>query len=624
MGTLLALMLVLLAAFLLWGVGTAVQRPASGKASGHAAAVGIGLAVVVFAGGILNLAHLAFAPALWALAGIALVVSAIELMRLNLRFSGGLKGNGDVLVAGTIILGVTLSAISTQLPPRAFNFHDDLQKYFAHPVRMLETGTLAGSTLSALGAETLGGQAFLHGFVLSICPIGYINGVDAIFGLFALMLLTAAAGRRRYVWFFGVLLGPLLVATINPQYVNVSGLYIGSLLMATAILLVAEDREGAAPAPFLIGLIYAALIAIKSTFALFAMLHLGFATLALRGTLGSWWAASKWKLRTGMWTLIALLPWTMLYLPNDLAHGNLPRIAVPGGDDGALHIFSFEPVIYGASFGHYALIALITAALAGVSIYSLRKSSDPKQKKTILGISGGGMAGVLSYLILLVGLGRALNGYDTNLRYTIPFLLGTCVIFLAMAPALFPGRPKWMSCYIPLLASLLIAASFVPSMIARYQQAAQFGSILAFSRLAELPDYLSYNQYCLSEAAKTYVRGFQEKVPEGETLVAWINTPYLLNYKRNKIIDADTVGISARWARIPSNAHYVLWQFQGLGVRSGKEYLDDLRGPGAHERNVAAQSFAFTKYLAHTAAASKVIAADNQFVLFELSPQNTN
>jgi hypothetical protein len=619
MGNLLALIVVLLGAFLLCGVGSAVQRLGGAKNVNRAAAIGIGLAVVMFAGGILNLAHLAFAPALWTLAGIALVVSVGELLLLKLSWIGQTEEIAEVLIAAVVILAVTLFAIVTQLPPRAFNFHDDLQKYFAHPVRMLETGTLAGSTLSALGAETLGGQAFLHGFALSIRPIGYINGVDAIFGLFALMVVAAAAGRRRYPWVIGAVLGPVLIATINPQYVNVSGLYIGSLLMATAIVLVANDGEGGAPAPFLFGLIYAALIAIKPTFGLFALFHLGFATFALKGTLGSWWGAAKWKLLAAMWTLIALAPWALLYVPNYFAHGNLPRVPTPSGDDGALHIFSLEPVIYGASFGHYALIALITMLLASASIYFLRRGVEPRQQRMALGVLGGGIVVVISYLILLAGLGRLLNGYDTNLRYTIPFLLGGCVIFLAMAPGLFPGRPKWLACYVPLLASLLIAASFVPSMIARYKQAAQFGNILAFSRLAELPVYLNYNQYCLSDAAKSYIQGFQEKVPEGETLVAWINTPYLLNFKRNKIIDADVVGIASPWARIPRSAHYVLWQFQGFGVRSGKEYQEDMEGAGAHERNVAAQAFAFTRYLAQLGSSSKVIAADQQFVLFEIS-----
>jgi hypothetical protein len=618
MGTFLALLILLLVTFCLWGIGTSVQRIGHCKLARHTTAIGIGLATVIFVGGLLNLAHLAFAPALWTVAGVGLVIAAVEILRLKIRLPGGLSENAEALAAGALILVVTVFAIYTQLPPRAFNFHDDFQKYFAHPVRMLQTGTLAGSTLSALGAETLGAQAYLHGFVLSVLPIGYINGVDAIFGLFALMLVAAAAGKRRYLWFPGAVLGSLLVATINPQYVNISGLYIGGLLIATAVVLVLEERESAPP-PYQLGLIYGALVAVKPTFALFAALHLPLAAVALRRTFDSAREDAKWALRTMVWSAVAVLPWVALYAPNYLAHGTLPRQAVPAGNDGSVNIFSPRPFLYGASFLNYTAIVMVVLILAGAGFYLLQKKADAQQTSGSYGLLAGGAAGVLSYFILVVGLGRALNGYETNLRYAMPFLLGTCVIFLVKAPSLAPAVPKWMSQHGALIASLVIFSSFIPSMRTRYKQAFDYGSILAFSRLAEHPDYLAYNKYCLSDGAQKYISALQSKVPEGETMVAWINTPFLLDYKRNKIIDADVMGISTPWARIPRNVRYVLWQYQGFGVRTRANYVEDMQGPGAHERNIAAQSLAFGNYMAQLVPASKVLASDSQFVVFELS-----
>jgi hypothetical protein len=118
-------------------------------------------------------------------------------------------------------------------------------------VRLLATGTLAGGPLNALGSETLGGLSLLHGMVLSVFPIAYINGVDAVLGLFLVMALGAEAGWRR--------LAPVLIALANPQYVNVSGLYCGAALAGLAILLVAESGERDPPAAAL-GLVYAALV----------------------------------------------------------------------------------------------------------------------------------------------------------------------------------------------------------------------------------------------------------------------------------------------------------------------------------------------------------------------------
>jgi hypothetical protein len=106
---------------------------------------------------------------------------------------------------------------------------------------MLATGTLAGNPVSALGSESFGGQAFLHGFVLSAFPMPFINGVDAVFGLLLLMALAASAGWRRLGLLPGAVLGPLAIVAINPRYVNVSALYIGAALIATAVMLAGDQ-----------------------------------------------------------------------------------------------------------------------------------------------------------------------------------------------------------------------------------------------------------------------------------------------------------------------------------------------------------------------------------------------
>jgi hypothetical protein len=299
-----------------------------------------------------------------------------------------------------------------------------------------------------------------------------------------------------------------------------------------------------------------------------------------------------------------------------------PRASVPAGNDGALELFSAKPLYYGASFLHYTAVVLVTGAIAVLAVIALRKSHD--QVRTLNGLFADSTAGVLSFIIVVIVLGRALNGYETNPRYAIPFILGPCVISICMAPSLAPALPRWLSVQAPLVAGILIAASFLPAMHARYEQAIKFGSILAFTRLAELPDYAAYNQYCLSDKTKQYISSLQAKTPQGEPLLAWINTAFLLDYKRNRIIDADVMGISSPWARIPRNVHYMLWQYQGFGVRTEGNYLQDMQGARAHDRNIAAQPLAFRNYLVQLACSSKVIAADEQFVLFELPDHSRN
>lgn len=178
----------------LYGWGVAARRFTNAREGGWATTIALGLAALLFAGGLAALARIAYAPALWALALAGLVPCAWRPARRRPVLPAGVSARLELALAALVIAAAAGFAIATQLPPRAFNFHDDFEKYFAFPVRLLATGTLAGAPLNALGAETLGGISLLHGMVLSAFPIRYINGVDAVFGLLLLMALAASAG----------------------------------------------------------------------------------------------------------------------------------------------------------------------------------------------------------------------------------------------------------------------------------------------------------------------------------------------------------------------------------------------------------------------------------------------
>ena len=219
----------------LFGWGMLVRRLSRIPEGSAPVTVALGLSAILAVGGVLNLARIAFAPALWLVVGAGLVACAVQIIPAlsriklsSLSQARGWSGWSEDTLAGGFIAVVIGFTVATQLPPQAFNYHDDFQKYFAHPVRMLATGTLFGSPLSALGSETPGGQAFLHAMALAFFPIPFINGADAVFGLLLLMILGADVGRRRLAPLPGALLAPLLIVVVNPQYVNVSALYLAA------------------------------------------------------------------------------------------------------------------------------------------------------------------------------------------------------------------------------------------------------------------------------------------------------------------------------------------------------------------------------------------------------------
>jgi hypothetical protein len=616
MATAVAAVCVILAAFICWGVGDALRGLTGTAGGGWATSIGIGVAAIVFSGGLLNLAHGAYGPALWVILVLALAVSLWRVRRLDLR---GIDQRGwlEIAVAAVVIGAVMLFTTATQLPPRMFNFHDDFEKYFSHPVRMLATGTVASGPLSSMGSETLGAQAFLQGFVVAIFPIGYINGVDAVFGLFVLMILAASAGWQRFRWFPGAILGVILVAVINPQYVNVSALYIGGALMATAAMLVAEEREHGTASPVILGLIYAGLVVLKPIFAVFVACHLLLSIAPAKSEVGSGKQPLIWALRTTLWTAVGLAPWIALYVPDYLSRGMFAGQPSPQGSRGELNLLSTHTLLYGSSYADYSAVAALAGAAAILALVSWRRSASGNEKRIACGVFAAALAGVLSYLIVVVGLGPRLSGYETSLRFSIPFVLGPCVIAILMTAAL-AKLPRAISGSVPLLAGVIALVSFFPSAVSRYHEAVRFHSVIAFNPIEQYPDYLSYNEYWLSPAAKEYVRGFQDKVPPGEHLLVWINTPFLLDYKRNAVVDVDAAGIGSPWAHIPDGVHYVLWQYKGLGVRTSADYVGVMAGEGTRERTIAARALAFGELLMRLSSSSQVIASDDKFVLFRI------
>lgn len=151
-----SLALIVVATLMFFGWGSAFCR-LLGIEKPLPARIALGLAAVVFIGGILNLARIAYPATL-----IGVAISGVALA-LCTRISF----ERPPLIIATLIAAAVIFAIATQLPPNIYNFHDDYQKYFAYPVRMVETGTVYGSPLSAMGLQTLGAQAFLDSFAVA-------------------------------------------------------------------------------------------------------------------------------------------------------------------------------------------------------------------------------------------------------------------------------------------------------------------------------------------------------------------------------------------------------------------------------------------------------------------------
>jgi hypothetical protein len=221
-------------------------------------------------------------------------------------------------------------------------------------------------------------------------------------------------------------------------------------------------------------------------------------------------------------------------------------------------------------------------------------------------------------LLLVLALPEMLSGLGINLRFSVPILLGSTVIPVLLVAALPSRLPRALHVGFAALALAAAAAAFVPSFTARCRQAVQSGSILAFSDEAQKPSYLSYNKAALGDSVAEFIRRLQGRVPAGEPLLAWINTPFHLDYRRNPICDADPAGLATPWAHIPPEVGYVLWEYRGFAVRTVADYRGWMQSPGARERLIARRAFKFARQLEQMANSGKVLYRDDRFVLFQI------
>lgn len=607
-----------------WGM---LARRVTRTAGSWPTTIALGLSGVLVVGGLLNLARIAYAPALWAAAAGGLLLLALDVKspgRLvawarSIRQRRPAEWAEDA-VTGAFIGAVLVFTTATQLPPDVFNYDDDLQKYFAHPVRMLATGTLTGSPMSALGSRALGGMAFLHGFVVSAFPIELLNGVDAVFGLGLLLCLGAAAGWRRLTPLPGALFAPLLLVWVNPQYVNVTALFLGAALMAGAVLLASDPREAWPPRAASLGLLYGGLVALKPTFAVFAAVHAPLVAAVIWLQERSVREGLMWLLRTLLAALLVSAPWFLLHVPSYLRLRSMSDVQVPAVAPEHFSIFSTAPLSYGGSMAAYTALVALALLAAAWGLAAAVGPGAPAERRRSWGLVASAVSPALVYAFLVWVAAPHEAGYENSVRYATPFLLGVVPFAAVLAAGARPPFARGLSVAVPLVALLASCAWFAPSLQERVARALQCRTILAFSRLACEPSYRAYIRWALSRSEAEQVRKLQEMVPAGEPFIAWIANPFYLDFARNPVHDAEACGLSTPWGAPPEDVRYVVWEYRGFATPTAERYaVLRSRSPGRLSRVIADRAWSFARRLEAEADQGGRLYDDGRFVVLRLA-----
>jgi hypothetical protein len=413
---------------------------------------------------------------------------------------------------------------------------------------------------------------------------------------------------------------------IDPFYVNVSALYLGSALMIAAVLLTnpAGDDALAARSPLAIGAVYAALVALKPTFLLFVALHAAcvFAGSAFSGR--NFRAALAWLASACAVAAILLAPWILVHLHHYLSMGT------PSGSREMAHqavsLAGTLPLANGfTGLGAYSLLVIAMAALVAAAI--VLGPAPRRSFATLVGVSAA-LVGIAAYPLMLFVFPRVVGYADADpdaVRYYIPVAIGVFPIALCVASRrILEGdtrlspRERLGLC---LFLGVFALAGFSGSAAVRFRDAAKYHTLLPYPA-AHDPILASAMQRALGADKQAQVQALQDKIPEGASLVAWIYTPYFLDYSRNRIYDAELAGISNRWAEIPK-ADYYLWEYRGSADLKTRvqRIIDNL--PAMDGFRIAPLR-EFERRLSEAELSGRVVVRDGEYLLVGLGPGATS
>ncbi len=500
-----------------------------------------GLAFSVVFGGLLNLlgrisrttvlVYVAIGIAAWA---IELLIHqrrgadstsrrAIELCRSKILLVGGAL----VVLLALLQYAGSVTVVRHDYPSGfagaiRFNQADDFQAYFVFPEKMLQLGSMGRDPFSARRVESsLGGQSFLHTLLLSVLSVQHLHILDPGLGLLLTLGLLWGNVREKgtpAAWSIGLL---LLVVLIDPPAVNIASLYTGAALFLCLYRTLAWEAlptTALSSRIVIISLIAAAICSLKSNLipACGVLLACSFIAYLISQKFARIIIVES--VLTAVLTIVLVLPWmismrqssgTLLYpLLGNGYHLPFRWLTVSG----ALRVM----------FKHLAdpdPLALV--ALGGFYLVSRRRGLNGREACLSLLIGA-----VVGHIVITLA-----TAEPNNSRYSFPFVLAAILALMTEASSLPETRfqAQWQASaplFTGAVAVFLIGASWFGSRTL-YTECVR-GTVAGLRQ----PPLVS------NQEVKAY-RLLQQSIPPGDPILARLEMPFLLDFKRNPAFVVD-------------------------------------------------------------------------------------
>jgi len=663
-----AMRFVLFFLFSSYGLGRLVDKLVRNETKiGWAYATSLGVASWIVCGGVLNLLQmvspLTLRCSLYAGATFALGFVCLDL------FSRREKGEVNTTATtanGThpprhqkiadiaffsLVMAVLIFCVYFLMPSNAFNFHDDFH-YYLHPsLQLLSTGSLNFNLLSALGINEMGGQIFMKAFPAIYFDSKYANTFDSII-CFALSLgLIIEFGRKIGAVNWITILSSIIFLLVNPQIVNTTSCYSGVLMIIgiiytnysikkNIIRIENTSYSNILCASIPAAIFYSSLVTIKATLIIYSCSFFIFNFLF--DILFQKSKSTVIKIYVSIGTVSLLLLSTWLFAPStkylhilqkkvislwmSMQLNAPPAIEIPAAPvNGFRSLFSTGKLYWGNSYPDYMLILVALLVAAGFSLYGLSQKRFAKDSKEIVLVP----AAALSASVCLFIFGRMID-IETALRYAIPILIAILPVSILFVEKYFRNSSHTLikNCGHALLALyLLIGVMFTGTFVDRVKRISQQRTLISFPMSNQYRDFM---RYIFSGQREEEVRSVQSTIKAGEPFLAWISTPFFLDFSRNRIVTlevCDTLG-GVYNDEIPSDVdietfwnffrklgvRYILWEYNGAAVKDDQWYI----------KYGARKQLFFKKTLPTLARYTKVIYDNNSFAVLDIREFHVN
>lgn len=498
-----------------------------------------GLALSVVVGGVLNLfSHISRATVL-AFVGVGLAAWLIPLLRggpwrSHLLGTWVRHSSKAAFVLGALVAALALIQYSGSVSvsrddypsspagPVRFNQADDFQAYFVFPEKMLQLGSMSRDPFCARQIESsLGGQSFLDALILSVLSVQNLHILDPGLGLLLIIGLLWGNFKERGTsleWSLALL---LVFVWMAPPTVNIASLYTGMALFLSLYRTLhwkAFSSGRFLSRSLIIALTAAAVCSLKSTFIPACGLLLGcsFACYILGQNFKK--TAFAELASTAVLTIAFTLPWmiSMYRSSGTFLYPLLGR--------GYHQPFHWLTILRGAQllFQHITDPSSVALATLGVFYLTSRR----------WGISG--REAVLS-LLLAAAVGHVVvtlaTGEPNNSRYSFPFVFAAVLALITVAASWSPtARQNEWAASGPLLAIgvalFLVGSTWFPSRILYAECLQGIRRGIQSAPLVPSPEIAAYQQ-------------LQRSIPQGEVILARLEKPFLLDFKRNTVFLVD-------------------------------------------------------------------------------------